>query len=286
MHDINILPADIQKDVDSQLAKEMIIVFVSGTNLLGNSFYVNSPVTGNWDDFVAQDVVRYVDLHYRSIPAPASRGITGYGVGGFGALSIAMHHPDVFSSVYSISPTLFDDNGLAASPMFSVQSNIDAMLDLQVRELPLSVNDGITAMKHAGDAQYAVAYGAAFVYNTQAKPPYIDYPYYRQNGRIFRDEAIWQRWQTGFGTLQDKILKHKAGLLKLNNITLACGNNAPYLWVWQGCQYFSAQLTAAGIKNTLVSAANGLEPDFEQGIRNDALPFFSSVLIFNSQETK
>ena len=278
VRDVTLPPENVTKDVTFGLTKEMILVIVSGANSLGGSLYVNSPITGNWDDFVSQDVVRYVDAHYRSIPQPASRGISGYTVGGFGALSLAMRHPDVFGAVYSISPTLFDENGLAASPMFSVPRTIDAVLDLKARELPLSTTDGVSDMQHAADAvRFSLAYGTTFAPNP-SKPPYMDYPYYRQNGRVFRDETIWQRWNTGFGTLTDKVQFYKVNLLKLNNITLACGDHPPYLWILPGCKYFSAQLTAAGIPNQVVGFPGGLEPDLEHGIRAFILPFFSEKL--------
>ena len=104
---------------------------VPGDNQLGGSFYVNSPVTGNWEDFVVQEVVGYVDNHYRTIARVESRGISGHSMGGFGSLNIAMLHPDVFGAVYSLSPGLFDKNGLANSQFFNVEYSIQKFLDGQ-----------------------------------------------------------------------------------------------------------------------------------------------------------
>ncbi|MBZ0269206.1 esterase family protein, partial [bacterium] len=44
-----------------------LLVVVHGRNALGGSFYVDSPVTGNWEQWVAHDVVTYVDAHYRTL---------------------------------------------------------------------------------------------------------------------------------------------------------------------------------------------------------------------------
>jgi enterochelin esterase-like enzyme len=79
------LPDEMDKLIQSGKVKDMIVVVAPGTNKLGGSFYVNSPVTGNWEDFITQDVVNYVDSHYRTLAQPASRGITGHSMGGFGA---------------------------------------------------------------------------------------------------------------------------------------------------------------------------------------------------------
>jgi S-formylglutathione hydrolase FrmB len=112
------LPGDADKLMGSGAIREMIIVVANGANQLGGSFYVNSPVTGRWEDFIVNDVVTYVDTHYRSVAQASARAISGHSMGGFGALNIAMRHPDVFSAVYSLSPGLFDPNGLAESQMF------------------------------------------------------------------------------------------------------------------------------------------------------------------------
>jgi S-formylglutathione hydrolase FrmB len=273
---------DIEKDVDLDYAREMIIVFISGVNSLGGSFYVNSPVTGNWDDFITHDVVGYMDAHYRTLPKPASRGLSGNAVGGAGALNLAMLHPDVFGAVYSLSPSLFDNNGLAESPMFSTQHVINDFVDLQTRELLLPVDEGLSDMQHnAGDAQFTLAYGAAFAPNSQAKPPYVDYPYYRQNGQLFRDETIWKRWEAGFGAALDKIQAYNENLLKLSNIGIDYSTNDPYIWVPKGCEYFAAKLTAAGIPNQVRRFSEDPHTNLEQRIRQFMLPFFSEKLEFD-----
>lgn len=56
----------------------------------------------NMETFVAVDLVRYVDQKYRTIAEAAYRGIGGLSMGGFGAMNIAVHHPDVFGFVISL----------------------------------------------------------------------------------------------------------------------------------------------------------------------------------------
>ncbi|MGH9406132.1 MAG: alpha/beta hydrolase [Terriglobia bacterium] len=65
----------------------------------GTSFYVNSYDGQNrYEDFFIQELVPYIDGKYRTIKSPAARGITGVSMGGYGALHLAMRHPDVFGS--------------------------------------------------------------------------------------------------------------------------------------------------------------------------------------------
>jgi S-formylglutathione hydrolase FrmB len=66
--------------------------------------YSSSVTVGDFERYVARDVVAYVDGHYRTIPERASRGLVGHSMGGYGAIRIAMKHADVFGSVYVMSP--------------------------------------------------------------------------------------------------------------------------------------------------------------------------------------
>ncbi len=87
--------------------REMIVVAPNGRNAYQGAFYTNSTVTGNWEDYIYRDVVQHIDANYRTIARAESRGIAGHSMGGFGAMSLAMKHQDVFSTVYSLSPCCF-----------------------------------------------------------------------------------------------------------------------------------------------------------------------------------
>ena len=56
----------------------------------------------NIETYVANDLVKYVDAKYRTIPQPADRAIGGNSMGGFGAMNIAIRHPDVFGFAISL----------------------------------------------------------------------------------------------------------------------------------------------------------------------------------------
>ena len=88
-----------------------------------------------YDDYIARDLVRFIDLKYRTINDPGRRGIAGLSMGGYGAVALALEHPDVFGAAAShsgvVSPlyigpkpfrepakyaTTFDELRLAAVP--------------------------------------------------------------------------------------------------------------------------------------------------------------------------
>jgi enterochelin esterase-like enzyme len=74
----------------------------------GNSFDQQE----NIETYVASDLVKYVDAKYRTIAQPADRGIGGNSMGGFGAINIAIHHPDVFGFAISLGGYFRAEGGI------------------------------------------------------------------------------------------------------------------------------------------------------------------------------
>jgi enterochelin esterase-like enzyme len=79
--------------------EEMIAVFVDGTNSLGGSWYFSLVTLGDYETYITQDLVNYVDAHYRTIAHRNSRGITGFSMGAHGSMHLALKFPDVFGAV-------------------------------------------------------------------------------------------------------------------------------------------------------------------------------------------
>jgi enterochelin esterase-like enzyme len=88
----------------AQGAKEMIVVLPDSKTVHNGSMYSSSVTTGDFEKFISHDVVAYIDAHYRTIPNRESRGLAGHSMGGYGASRIGMKHPDVFGSLYIMSP--------------------------------------------------------------------------------------------------------------------------------------------------------------------------------------
>lgn len=88
----------------AQGAKEMIVVLPDSKTLHNGSMYSSSVTTGDFEKFISRDVVAYIDSHYRTIPNRLSRGLVGHSMGGYGGTRIGMKHPDVFGSLYIMSP--------------------------------------------------------------------------------------------------------------------------------------------------------------------------------------
>ncbi len=85
-------------------AKELIVVLPDSKTLHNGSMYSSSVTTGDFENFIARDLVAYIDAHYRTIPDRLSRGLVGHSMGGYGATRIGLKHADVFGSLYIMSP--------------------------------------------------------------------------------------------------------------------------------------------------------------------------------------
>lgn len=69
-----------------------------------NSWYINSPVDSSvkYDTYITQELIPYIDSNYSTIKDKKGRAISGYSMGGHGALYLGIRHPDLFAHVGSI----------------------------------------------------------------------------------------------------------------------------------------------------------------------------------------
>jgi enterochelin esterase-like enzyme len=272
--------------------EEMIVVVVNGRNVLGGSGYVNSPVTGGWEDFVVKDVVRHVDKNYKTLPYKESRGISGHSLGGFGALHSAMRNPEVFDAVFAMSPALFDSEGLRLSLIVGDNVGTAEVLEKQ-RELKtlsreeahtafISFIEGLYASGEGIDVMRAIryAYGAAFSPDPEANAPYMLYPYVEYGGRKSINMTVWDDWNGGLGDLEEKATTYRDNLLALEAMVIDVGLQEENQWILGGCRHFSTILDAAGVPHELVTFEGGHGDRLRERIEQHMLPFFSGVLRF------
>lgn len=224
--------------------REMIVVMVSGCNALRGSFYVNSPVSGNWEDHVVREVVTRVDAAYRTQRRPEARGLSGHSMGGFGALNLAMRHPEVFGWCYALSPSLLEPDGLAELLPFENGARVTAFLAEidRWRGLPLGEAQAAVAAWRARAVKardqatvYAHAYGAAFAPSAQPTALGFDYPFSNEPDGLHLDAECWWRWEAGLGEFGAKVVRYQAGSAKLRGLVFEYGRPEENRWITRGC---------------------------------------------------
>lgn len=200
------LPALLAQDPS---LTEMIIVGINGANQFGGSFYVNSAVTGNWEDFVVKDVITYVDTHYRTLSEPHYRGLTGFSMGGFATTNLALRHPDTFQHMHAFSAGLFDENGLT---------------------------DAVTQWQTMRWYRVLKGYAAAFapIENSEAKAEWHNWD--------ATNPKVTALWESGFGAIPEKLDHYLKKPNKLSSIRIEYGMNDQFPWIPKGSAYLAAEL--------------------------------------------
>lgn len=144
-------------------AREMIVVFPDSKTIHNGSMYSMSPTTGDFETFIARDLVRYIDAHYRTIPDRLSRGLAGHSMGGYGTARIGMRHPDVFGAIYMMSPCCL-------SPREAGQMDPQALAPLETVKSPAD------SAKLPFMLRAQLASAAAWSPNPKNPPLYLDLP--------------------------------------------------------------------------------------------------------------
>jgi hypothetical protein len=80
-------------------APPALVVFVDAWTKFGGSQFVDSPGTGRYHSYLCDEVVPWVDGHYRTLAAAPHRAISGKSSGGFGAMITPMLRPDLFGAL-------------------------------------------------------------------------------------------------------------------------------------------------------------------------------------------
>ncbi|MGO9433045.1 MAG: alpha/beta hydrolase [Terracidiphilus sp.] len=147
----------------AQGAKEFIVVLPDSKTMHNGSMYSSSVTTGDFEKFIAHDVVAYIDAHYRTIPNRESRGLVGHSMGGYGASRIGMKHPDVFGSLYIMSPCC-----MSARPAGPANPELEKTLEA------VKTEEDSAKLPFFARAQLATA--AAWSPDPKNPPLYLDLP--------------------------------------------------------------------------------------------------------------
>ena len=128
--------------------------------------YSNSLTTGDWEDFIAKDLIAYIDSHYRTIADRTARGLAGHSMGGYGTLRVGMKHPEAFSALYAMSSCCLMNN-----PQSSGQG-VGAAKQAPPNDDKAKAKQG----KGGGFGNALSAQAAAWAPNPMNPPQYFDLP--------------------------------------------------------------------------------------------------------------
>jgi S-formylglutathione hydrolase FrmB len=163
--------------ITNDIIKPLIVVVPDGSSgpYLGSN-YSNSALYGMFEDYIAIDVINYIDRNYNTIPSKEKRAIMGHSMGGEGSMRIALKHPNLYSGVASHSGILSD-------------SFIDFIGPLILAEM-----DSTNQIKPTNGYMSQVLFTAAGAKtpNMDNPPFYVDLPI-DNNGNLI--DSIFAKWQ-------------------------------------------------------------------------------------------
>ena len=220
--------------------------------------YANSPVTGNWADFIVRDLTAYVDSTYRTFARPESRGIAGHSMGGSGAMALAMTHPDVYGAVYSASGGLGRVNR-------SRIVNSDAWPALmRMTRFPRPEEFA---------SQFEFVRAAIWSPNPDRPPLFVDFPVEVSGGEVRPVESVLDRWdeQRPLGMLE----RYGANLVRLRGVRFDIGDRD---WGLDDNRVFSKALSDMGVLHVYEEYDGDHANRLVERTGTHLLPFFSDVL--------
>jgi len=237
-------------------AKEMIVVLPDSKTVHNGSMYSSSVTTGDFENFIAHDLVAYIDAHYRTLATRENRGLVGHSMGGYGASRIGMKHADVFGGLYIMSPCC-----LAPRAAGSLKPEDEAAL--AAAKTPA---DSAT-LPFALRAQLASA--AAWSPNPKSPPLYLDLPIGD------KQQAVLSKWAANSPLAF--LDQYVGGLRQYRAIALDVGDQ-------DGLRFDTIKLHEAldsyGIANSFEIYPGTHVSNVAFRFQDFVLPFFSKTLSF------
>src|SRR3954451_115275 len=91
------LPERLDRLIGEQRMKPVVVAFPDCFTRLGGNQYINSASTGAWEDFLLREMLPAVERRF-GCGGSGRRGVFGKSSGGYGAITHALRHSDVWAA--------------------------------------------------------------------------------------------------------------------------------------------------------------------------------------------
>lgn len=225
------VPTILDRLVEAEEIPELIVVMPNGGNQYGGGFYRNSSVSGNWANYIADDLLGFVDDSFRTLSNEESRAVVGHSMGGYGALNLAMTRPGLFSTVWSMSPCC-----LAAAEDLSFGN------DAWKRAAAVTTPEDVQSLVESNDFYPIALLGVitAFSPAPDAAPIYGDFPFDIVRGEVVLDGPVYDRYLDTFPVRQ--VHDARQNLRNLRGLALDVGLDDQFLHIPTSTLEFSQRL--------------------------------------------
>jgi len=232
------LGARLDRLVGSGAMGEAIVVAPDCFTRWGGAQYLDSPALGNYETHLTREVIPAVAERFRTVDSREARAIGGKSSGGFGALVLAMRHPELFAAV--------------ASHAGDMAFELSALKDLPVAARTLRRHGGIppftkhfeaTEKKSGDDSTTMMVLAQAGAYSPEAgRAGGAALPFDLETGEI--DWAVWKRWKAWDPI--EMVAAHAEALRQLKLLFIDAGTRDEHN-LDLGARIFVARLRALGV---------------------------------------
>lgn len=225
----------INRLIASGACPSLILVAPDCFNRLGGSQYINSPALGNYEDYLVQEILPFVEAKYNV----SNWGVTGKSSGGYGSMVLGMKHPDKFKALACHS----GDCNFELGYLPDMKKALDAFKKAGGPKKWLESFWKDVNRKRRGyhDALNVLAMAAHYSPNPQCEMG-IEFPVDLETG-VFKAE-VWQKWRALDPV--NMIASHASNLKRLKLVYIDCGNKDEFGLHW-GARAMASELKKAGV---------------------------------------
>ncbi len=236
------LPERFDRLIAAGKARESVLVMPDCFTAFGGSQYLNSPATGRYEDHVVSELVEFFEDKLAVSRRAEGRAVMGNSSGGFGALTLAMRHPDVFGHAASHSGDMLFEvcYGADIPRAVSALGKYGGSPERFLKELRASRD------KDSFDHSLInlIAMSACYSPNPKSRLGF-DLPCDTATGEMLA--KVWARWKTFDPVAMAS--RYRANLKRLKTLWFDCGARDEF-HLHLGARKFSRVLKTLGVRHT------------------------------------
>jgi S-formylglutathione hydrolase FrmB len=226
--------------IRDRAAPEAVLVSPDCLTMLGGSQYLNSTATGRYEDYVVDEVVPWVRERYRTGPC----AVLGTSSGGYGALMLALRHPDLFRAAGSnAGDAYFEYTYLPEFPIAFREIRRSGGPEAHLRKVLSDHTSDFGPRNPAIQALEMMGYASCYS-PIEAEPGRFDLPFDLETGALRND--VWSRWLAWDPVRMISTERYRDALRKLAYVYADGGGRDEY-FLEVGARIFAAEARRQGV---------------------------------------